>query len=147
VDALVVALAGVLAGATISHGAEWLRRRQRRRAHRAALRAEIDYCRWRAETYQADDVAAPLYRLPAVTYSSSLPALLSDGVVSEPGVRALVAFFSEVETVNRGLDLVQAARERDDQQAMRAEYDRNLLKIQSLLALHRSAREAADGHL
>jgi hypothetical protein len=147
VDALVAALAGVLAGAAISHGVEWLRRRQRRRAHRAALRAEIDYCQWRAETYQADDVAAPSYRLPTVTYTSSLPALLSDGVVSEPGVRALVAFFSEVETVNRGLDLVQTARERGDQQAIRAEYDRNLLKIRSLLALHRSAREAADGHL
>jgi hypothetical protein len=145
VNELVAALAGVLLGSAISYGVEGLRRGQRRRAHWAALRAEIDYCLWRAETYEADKIPAPLYRLPTVTYSSSLPALLGDGVVSESEVRALIAFFSEVETLNRGLDLVQAAR--GDQQTMQAEYERNLLKIRSLLALHRPAREAADRHL
>jgi hypothetical protein len=107
----------------------------------------MDFCQGLAETYQGADIAAPLYRLSAITYSHSLPALLGDGAVSEPEVKALIQFFSEVETLNRGLDLVQAARERDDQQTMQAEHGRNLLKVRSILNLHRAAREAVDGHL
>jgi hypothetical protein len=101
----------------------------------------------RAETYKGGGVAAPLYRLPTTAYSSSLPALLGDGAVSEAETQALVQFFSEVYTLNRGLDLVQAARERDDQQTIQAEYGRNLLKIQRLIELHAAARAATDAHL
>jgi hypothetical protein len=67
--------------------------------------------------------------------------------VSEAETQALVQFFSEVYTLNRGLDLVQAARERDDQQTIQAEYGRNLLKIQRLIELHAAARAATDAHL
>jgi hypothetical protein len=140
-------LVGVLLGFLLSQGVEWLRRRRQRRGHWGALRAEIDFCKGLAETYRDAVYAAPLYRLPVVTYTHSLPALLGDGAVNETEAGALVQFFSEVETLNRGLDLAQAARERDDQQTIRDEHGRNLLKIQRLVELHRAARAATDAHL
>ena len=144
---LVAPLAGVFVGFVLAQGVEWRRRRRRQRAHWGALRAEIEFCKERAEEYRKASVAAPLYRLPSMTYSHSLPVLLGDGAVRVSEMKAFIQFFSEVETLNRGLDLIQAARERGDAQTMGAERERNLLKIQILLDLHRPAREAADGHL
>ena len=116
---------------------DWLRARRRRRAHFAALRAEMDYCRGLAEIYLRDRVAAPLYRLPTVAYASSLPALLSEAALSEPDARSLLSFFNEVETLNRGLEQAEGARlitdptERDAKLA--DEFSRNMLKAQKLV--------------
>ncbi len=143
----VAPLVGVLVGFLLAQGVEWRRRRRRRRAHWAALRAELAFCKGLAETYRDADIGAPSYRLPSITYSHSLPALLGDGAVNESEAKALIEFFSEVETLNRGLDLAQAARERGDTQAVAAEHGRNLLKIRRLVDFHRPAREAVDVHL
>jgi hypothetical protein len=116
---------------------DWLRARRRRRAHFAALRAEMEYCYDLAQAYLRDRVAAPLYRLPTVAYSSSLPALLSEASLSECDARALLSFFNEVETLNRGLEQAEAARliadarERDTKLA--EEFSRNMLKAQKLV--------------
>jgi len=98
-----------------------------------ALRAEIEFCRRLAETYVRDRVIALLYRLPTTAYSQSFPVLLSDAAVAETEVQSLMQFFSEVETLNRGLDLAQTARESGDEQALRAEFERNLLKATRLM--------------
>ena len=44
-------------------------------------------------------------------------------------------YFSEVETLNRGLDLAQTARESGDEQALQAEFERNILKATRLVPL------------
>jgi hypothetical protein len=148
------ALRGVLLGFVLSEGKEAWARRRRRKAHWAALRAEIEFCGRLAETYIRDRVIAPLYRLPTTASSQSFPALLGDSAAAETDVRSLMQFFSEVETLNRGLDLAQTARENGDEQALQAEFDRNLLKATRLMPraaatenYYQSARVAVDAHV
>jgi hypothetical protein len=115
---------------------EWLRTRRRRRAHFAALEAEMDYCNDLAQIYLRDRVAAPLYRLPTVAYKNSLPALLAEASLSDGETRSLLEFFNEVEALNRGLEQAEGARvipdaaERDAKLA--EEFSRNMLKAQRL---------------
>jgi hypothetical protein len=151
---LVAALLGVTVGFFLTQAKEILSRRQRRRTHWAALRAELEFCRRRAETYVRDRVAAPLYRLPTSAYSHSFPALLSDGAVTEVEADALMQFFSEVETLNRGLDLAQAAREGGDNAAVSVEFQRNTVKASRLFPpdgggsnYYTAVRSAVDAHL
>jgi hypothetical protein len=147
-------LLGVVLGFILAEAKDWLVRRRRSRAHWAALRAEIEFCRRMAETYSQDRVMAPLYRLPTAAYSQSFPALLADGLLTESETYSMIQFFTEVETLNRGLDLAQAARERNDDHALQAEFDRNLLKAQGLMPhevhaqdYYQPARAAVDAHL
>jgi len=126
-------LLGVLLGFTLAEGKEWLVRCRRRRAHWGALSVEIEFCRMLAETYLRDRVIAPLYRLPTTAYAHAFPILLGDAAVAQGEARCLVQFFSEVETLNRGLDLSQSMRERGDEQALQAEFERNLLKAARLI--------------
>lgn len=118
---------------------DWLRSRRRRRAHFSALRAEMEYCHDLAQTYLRDRVAAPLYRLPTVAYANSLPALLADAALNETDTRNLLAFFNEVETLNRGLDQAEGARLIADQAERDAKFadelDRNRLKAERLVSL------------
>jgi hypothetical protein len=148
-------LVGVLLGFVLSEGKEMLLRRRRRRAHWGALRAELDFCGRLAETDIQDGVIAPLYRLPTVAYSQSFPALLSDGALDETEVQSLMQFFSEVETLNRGLDLAQTARENNNEHALHAEFERNQLRATRLLRstaaaaqnYYQSARAVVDAHI
>jgi hypothetical protein len=138
---VVAALAGAVVGAVLGSGItlliEWWKGRTRRKAHWAALAAEMDYCRDRAETYLHDKPAAPLYRLPTVAYAHSLPALLEEAaLLDETDTRKLLSFFNEVETFNRGLDQVDRARlitdPAEQERNIQAEYTRNRLKAESL---------------
>lgn len=127
---------------------DWLKSRRRRRAHFAALRAEIEHCRRLAQTYLTDGVAAPLYRLPTVAYAHSLPALLADGGLDEAHTRDLLAFFNQVETLNRGLDQSEGARlianptERDAK--LSDELSRNCLKAEKLIPVHLQSSSLYD---
>ncbi len=63
-------------------------------------------------------------------------------------------FFSEVETLNRGLDLAQTARESGVEQALQAEFERNLLKATRLMpaaataeSYYQPARAVVDAHV
>lgn len=148
------ALLGVVLGFILGEAKDWRLRRRRRRAHWAALRAEIEFCGQTATTYLQDPVQAPLYRLSTAAYSQSFPALLADGVIAETEARRMIKFFSEVHTLNRGLDLAQAARERNDEPALQAERERNLLKARRLAphdtypqSLYQAARAVVDAHL
>ena len=128
--ALTGAGVGAVLGFVLSQTKDWLSRRRRRKAHWAALRAEIKYCGSQASTYLGDQVAAPLYRLPTIAYGHSLGALLSDGAVDEAEVEALITFYSEVETLNRGLD--QAHDARGDGPTLENELRRNRVKAKRL---------------
>ena len=70
----------------------------------AGLKAEIEFGGGLAATYFSDNVQAPLYRLPTMSYENALPILLADGAASESDVSALMTFYSEVQTLNRGLE-------------------------------------------
>jgi hypothetical protein len=110
------------------------------------LRAEIEFCCGRVETFLGANIAAPLYRLPTIAYLHSFPALLADGVPTEPDTRSLIQFYSEVETLNRGLDLTQAAR--GDEQTLWAEHGRNREKATRLVQEYcPEARAVVNRHL
>lgn len=61
-------LVGVLLGFVLAASKDWFARRRRRKAHWGALRAEMQFCRDLAEVYEAEEVVAPLYRLPTTAY-------------------------------------------------------------------------------
>lgn len=145
---------GVVLGFVLSEVREACRRYKRRKAHFGALRAEIELCREFAQTYLASDKKAPLYRLPAKTYESSLPALLADGVLKEKEVRDLTEFFAQVETLNRGLDQAQEMRAKGEQQLLNEEISRNVVKAEKLVPIearspsfYERARKIVDDHL
>ena len=123
-----VVVGGVL-GFTLGEVKEWLARRRRRKAHWLALSAEAEHCRELADEFLRANVMAPLYRLPTLSYSHSFPILLADGAPSEEEARAVTQFFSEVETLNRGLDQANDARN-DDTRLQ--EFERNRLKAERL---------------
>jgi hypothetical protein len=107
----------------------------------------MEFARGRAQTLLDDKIMAPLYRLPNTCFTTCYPELLSDGALSEAESTALMAFYSEVDTLNRGLD--QAADAKDQSQLV-AEYDRNLLKAKRLVSgapLYVAATTAVDSHL
>jgi hypothetical protein len=153
---------GAITGAAVAFfvvvAYDLLRSRRRRRAHFAALRAELEYCRTLADTYLRDQIAAPLYRLPTHAYSASFPALLADAALSEAETSKLLQFFVEVETLNRGLEQAEEARLIDNEvlrdEKLKAEYGRNRLKAERLVPLNAltqsyygHARAALDARL
>lgn len=129
--ALLGAVVGGVLGFVLAEVKEWLARRRRRRAHWRALSAEADLCREMAEEFLRANVMAPLYRLPTLSYSHSFPVLLADGAPNETETRAVTQFFNEVETLNRGLD--QSNEARNDESRLNAEFGRNRLKAEKLV--------------
>ena len=121
----------------------------RYRTHKAywlALRAEVEFAKKRAHTLTNDPVMAPLYRLPNVCFTTCYPGLLADGVMSDAESTALMAFYAEVETLNRGLD---RASDADGDERLRAEHGRNRLKAEGLLQngpLYMAAASAIAAH-
>jgi len=117
----------------------WLLARRMRRAHFSALKAEMEYCHDLAKVYLEGKIAAPLYRLPTVAYANSLPSLLTDAALNAADTRALLAFFNEVETLNRGLDQAEGARLITDpaerEIKLTDELDRNALKAKHLVSI------------
>jgi hypothetical protein len=129
----ILSLLSVVVGFALATFKDSWQRRRRRETHWAALRAELEFCRRQAETFLRDGVAAPLYRLPTTAYMRAFPALLADAAASEADVDALMQFFTEVETFNRGLDLAQAARAHNSETALQEEHQRNHLKARRLI--------------
>ena len=111
---------------------DWWTRRRKHKAYWHALKAELEFARGLADTFLSDRVAAPLYRLPRDAFDSCYPELLADGAVSEAESHALMAYFNEVATMNRGLD---RAADASDDATLKAEYERNRLKAERLSIL------------
>lgn len=133
-------LLGVVVGFLLSSTLEWWRGRRRRRAHWAALNAEMKHCRELAEIYLRNKAPAPLYRLPTVAYVNSLPALLESAALNESDTQKLLSFFNEVETLNRGLDQAEGASLIADcterNKKLDQEFNRNRLKAERLVSLN-----------
>ena len=116
------AAAGVVVGFALNELRSFLMRRRKHSAYWTALYAEIEYARGRAQMYIDDCVMAPLYRLPTNAFETCYPELLADGALAEAETTALMAFFAEVETFNRGLERAGAA---EDDKAIQQEYSRD----------------------
>lgn len=107
---LVGVLVGTVTGFWLSTQKDNYLRKRRCSSHWGALSAEAEICREQAESFLKEPYKAPLYRFPGTSYLSSFPRLLEDGDITKSEVRVIVKFFTEVETLNRGLDLAQDAR-------------------------------------
>jgi hypothetical protein len=77
-----------------------------------------------------DKRMAPLYRLPRSAFEKCYPELLADGALREGESKKLMAFFNEIETLNRGFDFASNAS--SDPAECQRQYDRNLLKANRL---------------
>jgi hypothetical protein len=146
-ERLLFAALGVVLGFLLNEGKNLLLRRRKHRAYWAALRTEIEYARGRAQMYVDDRIMAPLYRLPTKAFDRCYSELLADGALKDAEATALMAFYAEVETFNRGLDRVGAA---EGDNALQMEYSRNLLKAQQLVSggsLYTAAAASLKGHI
>lgn len=114
----------------------WYSRKRRLRTHWAALRAEMEHCKEKAETIigKSSDplVLSPLYRLPLMSYQVSFPILLADGALSEEEAMSLSRFYSQVQDINRGLDNASEMYKNDSKLLM-DEHKRYKLKANGLL--------------
>lgn len=146
-ERILFAAIGVVVGFLLNELKGLWTRRRKHRAYWAALQTEVEYARGRAQMYVDDLIMAPLYRLPTQAFATCYPELLADGAVSEAESIALMAFYAEVDTFNRGLDRAGDAADTDKVQL---EYSRNLLKAQQLVgegALYKAAVSSLQPHL
>ena len=91
---------------------------------------------------------APLYRLPTVCYTHSFPGLLREGVIGENEADALVKFYAEAETFNRGLDLADIMSQSGNEEALDGQVRRILLKARRIASpsgeLYKSAHNVVS---
>ncbi len=108
-------------GATVAFGLREFKDRfdktKRVRGYKGGLQAEIRECTRIAGVYPGAGVASPLYRLPTLIYPQALPGLLSDGALNQSA--ALLLFYVEVETANRGLDRADLLSRQMNEEAVR----------------------------
>ena len=138
---------GVLLGFGLTEFKNWLVRKRKHGSYWRAIRAEVDFARHRAQTLIDDKIAAPLYRLPDLFFKNCYPELLSDGSLTEAETVALMSFFTEVEALNRGLDM---SAEADNDEERNALHRRNVQKANALVSdgvLYKAAFAAIARHI
>jgi len=69
----------------------------------AGLVAELKLAGRMAAGYLADNVSAPLYRIPLNAFERSLPALMADRVLSAADIETLMDFYANAASINLGL--------------------------------------------
>jgi hypothetical protein len=124
-------IALVLLGFVLAFIPLWFDRKRKLKGHFCAIRAELDLCKERAEVFLKDHIASPLYRMPLTPYEVSVPILLSESALSEKESITLSRFYCLAEDINRGLD--NAAAVINDKDALKREYSRLTLKVQTLI--------------
>ena len=93
----------------------------------SVLFVEVRECGRTAKGYLKGNVLAPLYRLPTISFETCYPALLTDAGLDEDKADILLKFFTEVQTLNRGLDLTEDLW-RTAPNKLKEAYERNCLK-------------------
>jgi hypothetical protein len=127
---------------------DYLKSRKNDAALWHAMNAELKFSGGLAESVSPEPVAeVPLYRLPRSAFETCYPRLLADGAMSAAESRALMTFFNEVETLNRGLDLEAHT---SDPVVRNQQHGRNYLKAERLAPdgpLYREAAAAIAKHI
>src|SRR3954451_24142603 len=122
-------LPGVVVGFVLAEGRGLWQRSRKQSAYWRALRTEIEIARGRAPMVLDDNFTSPLYRLPTLIFTTCFSDLLSERSASETESHALMAFYAEVDTLNRGLDRAADS----DEGVAQAEYRRNRVKAERLV--------------
>jgi hypothetical protein len=143
-------IAGVIVGFFAAQIVAWFERRKRHRSYWSALSAEVELCREHGDAYLNAHVASPAYRLPIMAYENGFPALLSDGAVTHDEARAVLAYYVQVDQMNRALDQAHDAREESRDELLSAEAKRLKLKARHVSAADKYyvvARKVIDNRL
>ena|SRR5690349_871688 len=140
-------LLGVALGLGYSEWKAWRERKLTHGTYWKAIDAEVEYIKDRITVFLRDNVAAPSYRLPDLTFKACFPLLLSGGATTREDAVALLTFYSEVETFNRGMD---RAADAPNSVELMQEYNRNRLKAEHLGpdgAAYKAANLCVQSHL
>ena len=111
-DALFAAAIGSLFTILVTLLINVLVSREKIKAIKRVLLQEIEVCADSAKTFSEIDtdtaqrVMAPLYRLPNTAFLTGLREII--GALAGTDANALIQFYSQVATLNRGLDLADA---------------------------------------
>jgi len=102
---ILATIAGPFFAVMISIWIDWRRRARTKAAHWEILGKELEHCVAKAQWYIDGKSDAPLYRLDSPAFDKSLPALVSDAEPTANDFSVLLAFYSWVGDINRGLEL------------------------------------------
>lgn len=112
---------------------QWCSGRAKVRAYKANLSAEVEKCKEMALAYQSDNITSPSYRLPITAWNTAYPKLIELTDITEQESKIINQFYIEVDSLNRGLDQINAARYiHGGGQIRNEELPRNLLKASNI---------------
>ena len=146
-DEALVGLVGVVLGFALNEGKALFSRWRIHRGYWRSLQVEVEFSKDRVEGFLNDNVQAPLYRLPDFCFQACFPQLLASGAVGPEDAAALMTFYSELATFNRGLD---RAADAETDERRREEDQRNRMKGARLVkngAAYQAARLAIESHI
>ena len=123
----------ILFGFLLGRAPTWLDRKRRLKTHWSAIRSEVEQCKSKAGTLLKDNIRAPLYRLPLLSYQVSFPILLAEGTLDESEASEIGEFFDQVQDINRGLENATALYQSDKLDKLEKEHERNCLKAKRLV--------------
>jgi hypothetical protein len=117
-------LIGVVLGFLLSEIPRRRREQQARLSRLHAVRIEVEHCGEMLRTFIRDPKLAPLYRLPTGAGEHALGAIATDGTLGDAATQSLLRYYTQVDEVNRGLDLATQARAADNSKMLAEEFDR-----------------------
>jgi len=123
----------IVAGFILAHIPGMFDRKRKLKTHWHAIRAELLLSKEKAGILLNAGIAAPLYRLPVVAYSTSFPILLAEGAVTEDEVMKIGRCFDQMQDINRGLDYASEMNKLGNIENVEKEHNRNCLKANALL--------------
>jgi len=137
----IIGLVGVALGFALAEGSAFLNRCRTHNALWQSLGVEVEFIKGRVDRFVEDRVQSPLYRLPQECFRTALPRLLEVGSLNSADTNALMTFYSEVDTFNRGLE--QAAAATGDEREK--EFERLATKkVHGVLEAYKAARLAIN---
>lgn len=127
--------AGVVVGSFIPIGLAWWSRRTERLGELDGMVADLYQGERCMQALRNEDppVFAPLYRLPLRMFDHALPKLIGEGLLTQNEVSSLLEYVMRAEELNRGLDRAGEAHVAGDVEQVKAEYNRNILKVAHVL--------------
>ena len=126
---------------------QFFQKRKRIRNHLGAISVEADIAKDYAHQLTADIVVSPSYRLPVLSYESTFSLILSEGALTADEIKTIMEFYSLVDSINRGLDLIASIPHTEnvikieDHPMLSAYHSRNFVKAKELIDMHGNVRK------